>query len=235
MEAPQKTTTSTKMTTTKKNVKVTVRESTPEDIPALDRLYAAAFPDEDLLPLLHGLLRGDGTSAGYALCSLVAVVDDDDVEAEEHEKHAVIGSILFTACAVHRDGRGRPTDDDDDDARVALLGPLCVAPSRQGRGHGSLLVREGIRRMGEVGLERIVVLGSPAFYGRFGFRPLPSSDGPNVRPPYPLPERFQGAWQSLDLPSARGGEEAGGPEDSPSIRGTLIVPKPWQDRTLWGA
>jgi len=42
---------------------------------------------------------------------------------------------------------------------VAGVAPVCIAPAHQGRGHGRALV------------EALVLLGDPAFYGRFGFEP----------------------------------------------------------------
>ncbi|MGB0627212.1 MAG: hypothetical protein ACPGQ5_11645 [Alphaproteobacteria bacterium] len=43
---------------------IEIRESDPADTAAIERLYPAAFPDEDLLPLLRNLLadRDDVTS-----------------------------------------------------------------------------------------------------------------------------------------------------------------------------
>jgi putative acetyltransferase len=52
---------------------------------------------------------------------------------------------------------------------VVALGPVGVRPDRQARGIGSDLIRAGLeeaRRRGEVA---VMLLGSPAFYPRFGF------------------------------------------------------------------
>lgn len=210
---------------------VFVRPFAPGDLPALlDGLYPAAFPDEDLVPLVRALHQEAEAEAADAdvVCSLVAVEDTEGLEGRGSGER-IVGNVVFTSCKVRptpdgtagddrRDGDGGTTDD------VALLGPLCVAPSRQGRGCGSLLVRGGVERMREAGKRRILVLGSPAYYGRFGFR----TDG-RIRPPYPLPRAHVAAWQSLNL----SGGMAAGPED----RGggaILVVPKPWQDGALWG-
>lgn len=48
------------------------------------------------------------------------------------------------------------------------LGPLGVAPAHQGKGIGTALVQESIRRAKEGGYPWIVLLGGP-FYTRFGF------------------------------------------------------------------
>jgi putative acetyltransferase len=53
---------------------------------------------------------------------------------------------------------------------VLSLGPIGVLPTRQGQGIGSSLVRaalQGARERGEIAM---ILLGSQAFYPRFGFR-----------------------------------------------------------------
>jgi len=122
-----------------------IRPSNAGDEAGIRRLYPAAFPDEDLLPLVGDLLR-----AAPAILSLVATSDSQ-----------VIGHVVFTRCRV--------TGGDEDDA--ALLGPLAVAPAHQQQGIGGALVREGIRRVQEAGAVRVFVLGDPVFYERFGFAP----------------------------------------------------------------
>lgn len=49
------------------------------------------------------------------------------------------------------------------------LAPLAVAPSYQGQGVGTMLVEQGLKRMGQMGFDIAVVLGDPGYYGRFGF------------------------------------------------------------------
>lgn len=63
--------------------------------------------------------------------------------------------------------------------------------------------------MARAGTARVYVLGDPAYYSRFGFEP-----DVNVRPPYPLPGEWRGAWQSLSLC-----------DDAPPLHGTLSLPQ----------
>jgi putative acetyltransferase len=60
---------------------------------------------------------------------------------------------------------------DGAESPVAGVAPVCVAPAAQGRGVGSALVRALVRETETLGWPLLVVLGEPAYYGRFGFEP----------------------------------------------------------------
>lgn len=49
------------------------------------------------------------------------------------------------------------------------VGPVSVAPERQRRGIGGALVEAGLARLRKLGAQGCVLVGEPAFYGRFGF------------------------------------------------------------------
>jgi putative acetyltransferase len=51
------------------------------------------------------------------------------------------------------------------------LAPLAVLPAWQRRGVGGVLARAGLEAARAAGAGFVVVLGSPAYYGRFGFGP----------------------------------------------------------------
>lgn len=169
----------------------TIRAFEPPDVPSIEALYPAAFPEEDLIPLVRDLLQ-DQT----ACMALVAILDGQ-----------LVGNVIFTRCAVAGSA-----------ARVALLGPLAVQPAWQRQGVGGALVRDGLRQLGEEGVGRVLVLGDPAYYGRFGFR-----QETRIVPPFPLPEAWAAAWQSMALGDA-GGE----------LAGRLEVPPAWRRPELWG-
>ena len=122
--------------------KIEIRETTPDEIPALERLYRATFPEEDLVALVRDLVH-----AGPDVLSLAAVADG-----------AIVGHVAFTRCAIGESG-----------TRAALLAPLAVAPDRQRRGLGRALVNAGFDRLAEEGILNVFVLGDPAYYSRLGF------------------------------------------------------------------
>lgn len=169
---------------------IEVRATVAGDMPDLEMLYAAAFPEENLLPLVRRLLREEPD-----ILSLTATVGD-----------RLAGHIVFTPCGVGH----------SDDC-VALLGPLAVTPSRQRQGVGRTLIRMGFEQIAQRNFRRVLVLGDPAYYGRFGFLPEYS-----ILPPYDLPAAWTAAWQSIHL----------GP-DTLKIEGKLRPPAAWLQAALW--
>ena len=85
------------------------------------------------------------------------------VEFAAEDEAAIVGHILFSRMTCW------PA------ALVAGLAPLAVAPQSQGRGIGGALVHAGLVACRAQGVDGCVVLGSPSYYGRFGFRRAPAS------------------------------------------------------------
>jgi putative acetyltransferase len=59
---------------------------------------------------------------------------------------------------------------------VLALAPLAVLPPYQGSGIGSALMRDALAIADEHPEPFVAVLGSPAFYSRFGFEPAADDD-----------------------------------------------------------
>ena len=141
-----------------------MRREAPGDEAAIHALTAAAFADMPFAdgdePELVDALR----AAGDLTLSLVAV-----------DGAAIVGHIAFSPVAI------------SDGTRAWYgLGPVSVAPAIQRRGIGSALIRRGLADMGERGAGGIVLLGSPAYYARFGF-----GHDPELCYPGPPPAYFQ--------------------------------------------
>lgn len=96
---------------------------------------------------------------------------------------------------------------------VLALGPLTVRPDHQRRGVGSALMHAIIGAADALGEPMIALLGNPAYYGRFGFRPAADY---HVAPPRP---QWQPYFQVRALTCYQ-----------PSLRGTFSYPEPF-DRT----
>jgi putative acetyltransferase len=135
-----------------------IRDEIPEDIALIRTVVTEAFRTAPTRP---GQVRApdmgkaeanivDGLRAAGALTlSLVAIEDGDEV----------VGHVAFSPVKI--DGK---------DQGWFGMGPVAVWPERQRGGVGSELVRAGLERLRKSGAQGIVVLGDPAYYGRFGFR-----------------------------------------------------------------
>jgi putative acetyltransferase len=124
-----------------------IRPERPGDAEAIRALTEAAFKgvahsDETEAQIVDAL-----RAAGALTLSLVAVAADE-----------ILGHAAFSPVRINGlegDWHG--------------LGPVSVWPARQGQGVGQALIREGLRRLKALGSAGCVVLGEPAYYGRFGF------------------------------------------------------------------
>lgn len=83
----------------------------------------------------------------------------------------IVGYILFTKISVG-------------EREELALAPLAVLPEFQRRGIGGALIREGHRIAKTMGFEYCVVLGSAAYYPRFGYRPAHIF---GILPPFEVP------------------------------------------------
>ena len=90
--------------------------------------------------------------------SLAASPDGFDVIAHDDAGGGVVGHVL--AALGDLDGR-----------EVLAIAPLATAPSHHGQGVGRALMTELLRRAEAADFGLVVLLGDPAFYGRFGFEP----------------------------------------------------------------
>ena len=138
-----------------------IRRETPEDIDAIRSVTAQAFTGlaHSLPPLepdgvpgeatLVGLLRADPGWIGSL--SLVA----------EDETGQIVGHAVSTRGHV-------------DGVPALGLGPVSVVPAAQRTGVGSALVLASLAAADELGEPLVALLGDPAYYSRFGFRPAAS-------------------------------------------------------------
>lgn len=118
-----------------------IRYARAGDHPAIAGVVAAAFGREDEAKLVERL-----RAEGDVICELVA-----------EEAGDVSGHILFSRLWADRSGL------------FGALAPLAVKPEGQRAGVGSALVRAGLDSAREFGCLGLLVLGDPAYYGRFGF------------------------------------------------------------------
>ena len=119
-----------------------VRAEQTADIPLVHTLNCAAFESHAEARIV------DALRAQADVISVVAAEDD-----------GIVGHIMFSP--VRLSGA--------EGVRAMALAPMAVAPARQRAGIGSALVRDGLARCREQGVEAVFVVGHPAYYPRFGF------------------------------------------------------------------
>jgi len=130
---------------------VVVRRQRPDDYDAIRRIYTEAFArpeNAESVPLEVGIFEAL-CEAGDALpeLSFTALEEDDRV-----------GHVTASRATVAAEP-------------VVAVGPIGVLPDQQGRGIGTALMEALLTAADAAGVPLIVLLGSPQYYGRFGFRP----------------------------------------------------------------
>ncbi|KAK3177600.1 hypothetical protein K4F52_009651 [Lecanicillium sp. MT-2017a] len=133
-----------------------IRPESPQDTPQIHTLTTSAFPS----PLEANIITALRAANSLTL-SLVAV--DSDTPTDASSPAIIVGHVAFSPVTI------TPASAADTGKWVGL-GPVSVLPSRHGQGVGSDLVRAGLETLREQGVRGCVLLGSPKFYGRFGFR-----------------------------------------------------------------
>lgn len=141
---------------------LSIRTETPADIAAIHALTTAAFAtaghSSDTEQYIVDALR----ERGELSISLVA-----DAAGE------VIGHVAVSPVSVS-----------DGSSGWYGLGPISVLPERQGQGIGAALMRAAIEALRQQHARGCVLLGEPAYYGRFGFRAEPGLVLPGVPAEY---------------------------------------------------
>jgi putative acetyltransferase len=128
---------------------VNVHTATVPDRASILELVAVAFSDEG---------RDGQEEVDIVVDTWTLEATTPELELVAMKGAAVVGHVM----AAWGDLGGKP---------VAAVAPLAVAPAQQGQGIGTALMTELLSRVEAEELPLVVLLGSPAYYGRFGFEP----------------------------------------------------------------
>ncbi|MEU9559460.1 GNAT family N-acetyltransferase [Streptomyces fumanus] len=158
-----------------------IRRETPAYAPAVSTVTAAAFAKPGTpVPVEVTLLDELRTCDGWLPeLSLVALSDKDEV----------VGHVVCT--------RGHVST-----VPALGLGPLSVHPDHQSRGVGLALVHAVLGAADALGEPLVALLGSPAYYCRYGFRT--STDHGITAPNPSWGEYFQVRTLTAHDPTLRG-------------------------------
>ncbi len=147
-----------------------IRPEVPEDAAAIASVIERAFSNAQHTSHSEQFIVEALRAAGALTLSLVAEQD-----------HKVVGHVAYSPVSISsgaQDWYG--------------LGPLAVEPTLQSHGIGAALVRAGMARLRAVSAAGCVVLGDPAYYGRFGFKVVPGLVYPGPPPEYFLAQAISG-------------------------------------------
>lgn len=121
-------------------------------------IRAATPRDREAIRLVEEHAFGQRAEAG--LVDALVAEGDVIVELVAEEDGEVVGHILFSRLYVQSGGNT---------VAAVALAPLAVEPDFHGTGIGGALIREAHIRLKDAGETLAVVLGDPAYYGRFGY------------------------------------------------------------------
>jgi putative acetyltransferase len=141
---------------------IEIRNEIPADAPAIEAVTISAFSNAPHSGHNEQFIVSVLREAGQLTVSLVAV------SAGKVIGHVAVSPVVISSTAPGWCG----------------LGPLSVLPEYQRRGVGARLMREALRALREQGAAGCVVLGEPAYYGRFGFVADPALVFPGASPEY---------------------------------------------------
>lgn len=128
-----------------------IRAETLADLPAIRSVVTAAFQDAPHSGGNEAAIVDALRETGALAVSLVA--DDGGV---------VVGHVAFSPVMINVQDIG-----------WYGLGPVAVLSTKRRRGIGEALIKAGLVRIEQLSARGCVVLGDPAYYGRFGFRADP--------------------------------------------------------------
>jgi putative acetyltransferase len=151
-------------------VGVNIRREMAGDEKAIEAVTTAAFREAPHTSHTEQFIVAALRAAGALCVSLVA-------EAEGN----VIGHVAVSPVTIS-----------DGTLGWFGLGPISVLPAWQRQGIGSALMRAAIKGLRERGAAGCVVLGDPAYYGRFGFKTEPGLVLPSVPAGYFMALAFIG-------------------------------------------
>jgi len=121
-----------------------IRTEAPADILVIDRLLKSVFETDAEANLVMSLRENS-----HLTLSLVACSDDGEV----------VGHLMFSPVTL-----------DGEDHNWQGLAPLAVKAECRNQGIAKSLVEEAFSTLVDFGYPACVVLGDPAYYGRFGFK-----------------------------------------------------------------
>lgn len=141
---------------------LSIRREQPDDVDAIARLTERAFRSAEHSSHTEQFIVDALRRSGQLTLSLVALEGD-----------VMVGHVAVSPVAISSGVHG-----------WCGLGPISVLPERQNLGVGSALMMAALDELRRLEAAGCVLLGEPAYYSRFGFKPYAGLQLPGVPPEY---------------------------------------------------
>jgi putative acetyltransferase len=139
-----------------------IRDGATLDVPLITALTEAAFLNAPHTAHTEHFIVNALRRAGQLTLSLVAERDG-----------VVVGHVAVSPVSVSDGATG-----------WYGLGPISVLPALQGQGIGAALMHAALQALRARGAAGCLLVGDPAYYTRFGFRPVPGLVYPGIPSEY---------------------------------------------------
>ena len=151
-----------------------IRNEEKSDVDSIDAVTTAAFLNAPHTDHTEQYIVRALRNANTLTIALVA---------EDQEN--IVGHVAISPVSIS-----------DDSKKWFGLGPISVLPNIQRSGIGSKLMNCALEELRRYGAAGCVLLGDPAYYRRFGFKPESSLVLPDVPPEYFQAIQFSGVLPS---------------------------------------
>lgn len=150
-------------------MEIRIRQEEKEDHKRVYKINKMAFGQEKESKLIEKIRRGPNFVPEL---SLVAEKDNE-----------IVGHILFSKIQIVGES----------EYETLMLAPLAVIPELQKQGIGGKLIKKGIEKAKELGVESIIVVGHKDYYPKFGFQ---KASKWGIKCPFEVPD---GAFMGIEL------------------------------------
>ncbi|EGG24042.1 hypothetical protein DFA_06180 [Cavenderia fasciculata] len=180
-------------------MKIVIQEESQSDIQSIEDVTIEAFASAEHTSHTEQFIVRSLRNSNMLTVSLVAKCEDTG---------KIVGHIAASPITINNNNNNNNNDTDVNQSTTITttttkwygLAPLSVLPAYQNKGIGTLLVDRLLRSLKDIGADGCVVLGSPKYYGRFGFK----ADSTKLVLPNVPPEYFQLLQFNHDSNNSRG-------------------------------
>jgi predicted N-acetyltransferase YhbS len=159
------------------DLSVTIRHETARDVDAIERLNERTFGPGRYAKTAYRLREGAAHSPALSFTARIGTL--------------LVGSVRLTPVRVG-------------ETPALLLGPLTVEPPFRARGIGLALIKRALDEARDKGHRLVVLVGDEPYYGRAGFKPMPTGRAKMPGPVDParllVAELVPGAFEGVSGP-----------------------------------